>query len=142
MAMLGLYSMVPVTKAKNLFVFIKPMIGMGFVNASSTSYMLYQKQISYAPGTNPILAYSNGTINYTQKAAHTLAYSFGLGLKYNFSPVLALMFELDYSIMKPLFQSGIEISTTYYSNQQDLTPKYVKIQTLNFNLGLTLKVKG
>ncbi|HKC68616.1 MAG TPA: hypothetical protein VKG26_10320 [Bacteroidia bacterium] len=143
MAMIGLYSLVPVTKAKNLFVFIKPMIGLGFVNATSTTYELFEKQLIYAPGSaNPVLAYSNGTITYTQQAAHALAYNFGLGLKYNLSPIFSLMFQADYSVTKPLFQSGIEISTTHYSNQQDLMPKLIKIQTLNFNLGLSLKVKG
>ena|SRR6185312_6613253 len=142
MAMFGFYTMAPITKAKNLFLFIKPMVGMGFVNASSTSYILFQKHIVYASGANPILAYSKGTVDYTQQASHALAYSIDLGLKYNLSPLLAFIFHVDYSITKPLFQSGIEISSMYYSNQQDLTPKYIKIQTLSFNLGLTLKVKG
>ena len=114
--MMGLYVAVPLNESKNLSLFFKPMMGASFVAQGSTTYNLIAKE----PG------YNNGTVNVTTAGqSYAFAYSFALGLKYDITPLFAFMAQVDYMFTKPMF---------------NITPYYVRMQVLSFNLGLALKV--
>src|SRR6185437_11297459 len=87
MAMVGLYTCVPITDDKNLSLFFKPMMGASFVASSSTTYNLIAREAGYNNGTVQV---SSGGQSYA------FAYAFALGFKYNISPMFAVMGQMDY----------------------------------------------
>ncbi|HXU27379.1 MAG TPA: hypothetical protein VN698_09120 [Bacteroidia bacterium] len=131
MATVGLYGTVPITEKKNTWLFFKPMLGAGFVGQTSTTYNLIARE----PG------YNNGTVKIsTSGQSYAFAYQFVLGVKYDITPLFAFTAQIDYTSTKPMFNAQSVISTTYFVHYQDVTPYYVRMQMLNFNIGVALKI--
>ena len=131
MAMMGLYTSVPITDNKNLSLFFKPMMGVSFVAPSATTYNLIAREAGYNNGTVQV---SSGGQSYA------FAYSFALGFKYNITPLFAFMGQVDYMSTNTLFSAQTVTATTYHTTYQDVTPYYLRMQMVSFNLGLALKV--
>ncbi|HXD94705.1 MAG TPA: hypothetical protein VNX01_15975 [Bacteroidia bacterium] len=131
MAMAGLYGTVPLGKKKDFMLFFKPMLGASFVAQTSTTYNLIAQEPHY----------SNGTITVTTGGqSYAFAYSFALGLKYNITPLFAFMAQVDYMSTNPMFNAQAVIATGPHIYYQDVTPYYLRMQMLSFNIGLALKV--
>ncbi|HTA61314.1 MAG TPA: hypothetical protein VK835_02615 [Bacteroidia bacterium] len=131
MAMAGLYATVPLSGDKNLWLFFKPMLGAGFVGQTSTTYNLIAREPNY----------NNGTVKVTTSGqSYAFAYSFVLGIKYNITPLFAFMAQVDYTSTNPMFNAQSVNATTYHIYYQDATPYYLRMQMLNFNIGVGLKI--
>jgi len=131
MAMVGLYTLVPLTQNKNLALFFKPMLGASFVAPSTTTYSLIARE----PG------YNNGSVQISSGGqSYAVAYSFALGLKYNITPLFAFMAQVDYMSTNTLFSAQTVVATSARTQYQDVTPYYLRMQMLSFNIGLALKV--
>jgi hypothetical protein len=131
MAMAGLFTQVPLTQDKNLSLFFKPMLGASFVAQSATTYNLIARERGY----------SDGTVRVTSTGqSYSFAYQFALGIKYNITPLFAFMLGMDYLSTNPLFSPQAVIATGSRNIYQDITPYYLRMQMMNFNIGLALKV--
>ena len=131
MAMVGFYASVPIGEDKNLSLFFKPMLGASFVAPSSTTYNIIAREPGYNDGTVQV---SSGGQSYA------FAYAFALGFKYNITPLFACIGQIDYMSTNTLFNAQTVVATTYHTAYQDVTPYYLRMQMLSFNIGLALKV--
>jgi len=131
MAMAGLFTQVPLTQEKNLFLFFKPMLGASFVAQSATTYNLIAREHGY----------NDGTIKVTSSGqSYSFTYQFALGIKYNITPLFAFTLGMDYLSTNPMFSPQAAIATGSRTYYQDVTPYYMRMQMMNYTIGLALKV--
>lgn len=134
-AMVGAYGSFIFTKSKKITVYAKAMFGSSFVTCNEIDYTITPKQHS---------AYvANGGFILFQSPASTsnaFAYLFGLGFKYNISWLLSVLVQVDYASTSPQFQSSGTASNAYYTVNNPQNPFTQKMQTLNFNIGLGVKI--
>ena len=132
MAMAGMYGSVPLTKSKNVTLFFKPMIGASFIAESTIDYNVYARE------TKQLVANIKITPN---GQSYNFAYAFALGLKYNVTPTIAMVLQMDYVSTNPQFNAQMAAATPAGVFYADVTPYNIRMQLMNFNMGLAVRIK-
>lgn len=134
-AMAGIYSSFAFTKSKKATVYAKALFGASFATCNEIDYTITPKQhAAYVANGGFILFQSPAS------TSNALAYLFGVGFKYNISWLLSILVQVDYSSTSPQFQASSTASNAYYTVNDPQNPFTQKMQTLNFNIGLGIKI--